>query len=71
MVVGAAGGGTAGLDGAGTVLTGGTTGVEVDDFSTQCVQVVMVLVIKLVFTTTEVLPLTTVVEVTGQLVKVV
>lgn len=66
MVVGAAGGGTAGLDGAGGVLTGGTTGVD-----TQCVQVVIVLVIKLVFTTTEVLPLTTVVEVTGQLVKVV
>ena len=71
MVVGAAGGGTAGLDGAGGALTGGTTGVEVGVFSTQCVQVVMVLVIKLVFTTTEVLPLTTVVEVTGQLVKVV
>ena len=71
MVVGAAGGGTAGLDGADSVLTGGTTGVEVGVFSTQRVQVVMVLVIKLVFTTTEVLPLTTVVEVTGQLVKVV
>ena len=70
MVVGAAGGSTAGLDGAGSVLTGGTTGVEAGVF-TQCVQVVMVLVIKLVFTTTEVLPLTTVVEVTGQLVKVV
>ena len=71
MVVGAAGGGTAVLDGAGSVLAGGTTGVEVDGFSTQRVQVVMVLVSKLVFTTMEVLPLTTVVEVTGQLVKVV
>ena len=73
MVVGAGGGGTAGLDGdgAGWVLTGGgTTGVE-EGFSTQRVQVVTVLVIKLVFTMTEVLPLTTVVEVTGQLVKVV
>ena len=34
-------------------------------------QVVIVLVIKLVFTIVEVLPLTTVVDVTGQLVKVV
>ena len=63
-------GGTAGLDGAGRVLTGGTTGVEVG-VSTQRVQVVIVLVIKLVFTMTDVLPLTTAVEVTGQLVKVV
>lgn len=73
MVVGAGGGGTAGLDGgrAGWVLTGGTTAVEEGVFSAQRVQVVIVLVIKLVFTTMEVLPLTTVVEVTGQLVKVV
>ena len=70
MVVGAGGDGTAGLDGAGRVLTGGTTGVEVG-VSTQRVQVVIVLVIKLVFTMTDVLPLTTAVEVTGQLVKVV
>lgn len=62
--------GTTGLDGAGGVLTGGTTGVE-EGVSTQRVQVVIVLVIKLVFTITEVLPLTTVVEVTGQLVRVV
>ena len=39
--------------------------------SWQRVQVVIVLVIKLVFTMIEVLPLTTVVEVTGQLVRVV
>ena len=70
MVVETGGGGTAELDGAGGVLTGGTTGVE-EGVSTQRVQVVIVLVIKLVFTTTEVLPLTTVVEVTGQLVNVV
>lgn len=62
--------GTTGLDGAGGVLTGGTAGVE-EGVSTQRVQVVIVLVIKLVFTMTEVLPLTTVVEVTGQLVSVV
>lgn len=51
----------AGGDGAGAVLP----------FSAQRVQVVIVLVIKLVFTMMEVLPLMTVVEVTGQLVKVV
>ena len=39
--------------------------------SWQRVQVTIVLVIKLVFTMMEVLPLTTVVEVTGQLVRVV
>lgn len=39
--------------------------------STQRVQVVIVLVIKLVSTMIEVLPLITVVEVTGQLVSVV
>ena len=40
-------------------------------FSAQRVQVVIVLVIKLVFTMMDVLPLITAVEVTGQLVKVV
>ena len=70
MLVGAGGGGTAGLDEAGRLLAGGITGVEVG-VSTQRVQVVIVLVIRLVFTITEVLPLTTAVEVTGQLVKVV
>lgn len=66
------GGGTTGADegGAGTGLVGGTTGGE-EGVSTQRWQVVIVLVIKLVFTMTEVLPLTTVVEVTGQLVNVV
>ncbi len=66
------GGGAAGLDGggAGSVLTGGATGVD-EGVSWQRVQVVIVLVIRLVFTMMEVLPLMTVVEVTGQLVKVV
>lgn len=72
VVVEAGGGGTAELDGgaAGVVLTGGRTGVE-EGFSWHRVQVVIVLVIKLVFTMMEVLPLITVVDVTGQLVKVV
>ena len=46
-------------------------GVGEEVFSAQRVQVVIVLVIKLVLTMMEVLPLTTVVEVTGQLVTVV
>lgn len=50
----------------------GDTGVEVKGaVSAQRVQVVIVLVIKLVFTMMEVLPPMTVVEVTGQLVRVV
>lgn len=71
-VVGAGGNGTTGLDGlgAGAVVPCSIwLGVEV--FSAQRVQVVIVLVIKLVFTMIEVLPLITVVEVTGQLVRVV
>ena len=47
------------------------TGLGEEVFSSHRVQVVIVLVIKLVFTMMEVLPLITVVEVTGQLVKVV
>lgn len=70
--MGTGGAGTTGLDGggAGAVLPC-WIGVGVGVFSSQRVQVVIVLVIKLVFTMMEVLPLMTVVEVTGQLVKVV
>lgn len=46
-------------------------GVAEGVFSFQRVQVVIVLVINSVFTTVEVVPLITTVEVTGQLVKVV
>lgn len=72
MVVGAGGGGATGLDrpGTGAVLPC-SMGVGEGVFSEQRVQVVIVLVIKVVFTMMEVLPLTTVVEVTGQLVTVV
>ena len=72
-VVGAGGGGAIGVDepGAGVVVPC-SIGEGVEVFcSSQRVQVVMVLVIRLVFTMMEVLPLMTVVEVTGQLVKVV
>lgn len=70
--VGAGDGGTAGLDGPGTgAVLPCSIGVGEEVFSAQRVQVVIVLVIKLVFTMMEVLPLTTVVEVTGQLVTVV
>ena len=72
VVVGAGGDGGAGVDeiGAGGVLPC-SIGLGEEVFSAQRVQVVIVLVIKLVFTMMEVLPLMTVVEVTGQLVKVV
>ena len=62
--LGGGGGGAAELGGG-----GGTPGVE-EGVSWQRVQVTIVLVIKLVFTMMEVLPLITVVEVTGQLVRV-
>ena len=70
--LGAGGDGTTGLDGLGAgVVLPCSIGVEEEVFSAQRVQVVIVLVIKLVLTMMEVLPLTTVVEVTGQLVTVV
>ena len=72
VVAGVEGDGAIGLDGTGlgaVVLCSIGEGVEV--FSAQLVQVVIVLVTRLVFTMMEVLPLTTVVEVTGQLVTVV
>ena len=71
-MVGAGGDGGAGLDGlgAGAVLPC-SIGAGAEVFSAQRVQVVIVLVVKTVFTMTEVLPLMTTVEVTGQLVTVV
>ena len=72
MVVGAGGDGGAGLDGLGDgVLLPCSIKVGEEVFSAQRWQVVIVLVITVVFTMMEVLPLRTVVEVTGQVVTVV